>query len=74
MMERNLFKTRLCVLYKRGRCNRPSCSFAHGEAELRRFGSSVPGNIGILLLFSLLFTILLLTSILLIFAGVFYLY
>ncbi|KAI4378281.1 hypothetical protein MLD38_015780 [Melastoma candidum] len=31
-----LFKTKLCILYQRGHCNRSSCSFAHGESELRR--------------------------------------
>ncbi|KAJ3679404.1 hypothetical protein LUZ60_017415 [Juncus effusus] len=35
MQGRKLYKTKLCVLYQRGRCVRASCSFAHGEAELR---------------------------------------
>ncbi|XP_057455797.1 zinc finger CCCH domain-containing protein 13 isoform X2 [Lotus japonicus] len=44
MVERKQFKTRLCVLYQRGRCNRHNCSFAHGNAELRRFSSSYSGR------------------------------
>ncbi|XP_031486429.1 zinc finger CCCH domain-containing protein 13 [Nymphaea colorata] len=42
MVDRKLFKTKLCILYQRGRCPRQSCTFAHGEAELRRF--SVAGG------------------------------
>ncbi|XP_004514049.1 zinc finger CCCH domain-containing protein 13-like isoform X2 [Cicer arietinum] len=44
MVERKQFKTRLCVLYQRGRCNRHNCNFAHGNAELRRFSSSYNGR------------------------------
>ncbi|CAN6458005.1 unnamed protein product [Victoria cruziana] len=42
MVDRKLFKTKLCILFQRGRCPRQSCTFAHGEAELRRF--SVAGG------------------------------
>ncbi|KAL7086774.1 hypothetical protein ACP275_13G022300 [Erythranthe tilingii] len=36
MVERELYKTKLCMLYERGRCPRQFCNFAHGNAELRR--------------------------------------
>ncbi|KAE9593054.1 putative transcription factor C3H family [Lupinus albus] len=44
MVEGKQFKTRLCVLYQRGRCNRNNCSFAHGSVELRRFSASYSGR------------------------------
>ncbi|KAH8943859.1 hypothetical protein BDL97_13G077400 [Sphagnum fallax] len=38
---RDLYKTKMCSLYmQRGYCPRQSCSFAHGESELRK----VPGR------------------------------
>ncbi|XP_027063912.1 zinc finger CCCH domain-containing protein 13-like isoform X1 [Coffea arabica] len=36
MVERKLYKTKLCVLYQKGHCHRQTCSFAHGSTELRR--------------------------------------
>ncbi|KAL9232069.1 hypothetical protein vseg_007215 [Gypsophila vaccaria] len=40
MAETRPFKTRLCVLYQRGRCERQTCTFAHGNGELRQFSGS----------------------------------
>ncbi|XP_024994394.1 zinc finger CCCH domain-containing protein 13-like isoform X2 [Cynara cardunculus var. scolymus] len=40
MVGRKLFKTRICLLYRKGHCHRQTCSFAHGDAELRRYNSS----------------------------------
>ncbi|XP_057521926.1 zinc finger CCCH domain-containing protein 13 isoform X2 [Amaranthus tricolor] len=37
MAEKKHFKTKLCVLYQRGHCEREFCTFAHGDSELRRF-------------------------------------
>ncbi|KAE8672721.1 Zinc finger C-x8-C-x5-C-x3-H type family protein [Hibiscus syriacus] len=44
MVEGKLFKTKLCVLYQRGRCSRQSCSFAHGDADLRGVSGSYGGK------------------------------
>ncbi|KAD3642076.1 hypothetical protein E3N88_31300 [Mikania micrantha] len=44
MVGRKLFKTRICLLYRKGRCHRQSCSFAHGDAELRRYNGSSSYN------------------------------
>ncbi|KAI3728855.1 hypothetical protein L6452_17499 [Arctium lappa] len=40
MVGRKLFKTRICLLYRKGHCHRQTCSFAHGDAELRRYNTS----------------------------------
>ncbi|KAL8160076.1 hypothetical protein V2J09_001613 [Rumex salicifolius] len=40
MSGRKLYKTKLCLLYQRGRCWRQTCSFAHGDTEIRQFAGS----------------------------------
>ncbi|VVA98814.1 unnamed protein product [Arabis nemorensis] len=41
MSGSSMYKTKLCIMYqKSGNCSRPNCSFAHGNAELRRPGES----------------------------------
>ncbi|CAL9153238.1 unnamed protein product, partial [Musa hybrid cultivar] len=40
MIRRKLYKTKLCTLFQRDRF----CNFAHGEAEIRRFGGSFNGR------------------------------
>ncbi|KAK8502308.1 hypothetical protein V6N12_002028 [Hibiscus sabdariffa] len=39
-LNRSKRQTKLCVLYQRGHCSRQSCSFAHGDADLRGFSGS----------------------------------
>ncbi|KAG7632120.1 Zinc finger CCCH-type [Arabidopsis suecica] len=41
MSGSSMYKTKLCILFnKTGDCSRPNCTFAHGNAELRRPGES----------------------------------
>ncbi|VFQ94304.1 unnamed protein product [Cuscuta campestris] len=44
MVERKVYKTKLCVLYQKGHCHRHSCNFAHGDAERRRFSGPLEGR------------------------------
>ncbi|KAK8481029.1 hypothetical protein V6N11_021485 [Hibiscus sabdariffa] len=43
-LNRSKRQTKLCVLYQRGHCSRQSCSFAHGDADLRGFSGSHGGS------------------------------
>ncbi|VYS58172.1 unnamed protein product [Arabidopsis thaliana] len=41
MSGSSMYKTKLCILFNNtGDCSRPNCTFAHGNAELRRPGES----------------------------------
>ncbi|KAK8612793.1 hypothetical protein V6N13_092897 [Hibiscus sabdariffa] len=51
-LNRSKRQTKLCVLYQRGHCSRQSCSFAHGDADLRGFSGSHGGSIIVLYNFS----------------------